>query len=134
MGDGEERDGETSPARSKALSIGELADGSATDSRCVGPSEARIYFCRSDVRYSTVNCLNAFNDGSRISDHAKSAFLGIGYPTILNGSSMLCIPPRQSHEIEEPDKLTAHYEHVPNSVGRHWTGNDPNHKALVCVE
>lgn len=34
----------------------------------------------------TVNCSNAFSDGCQKSEHAKSAFLGIGYPTILNGS------------------------------------------------
>jgi hypothetical protein len=31
--------------------------------------------------------LERFNDGSQLSEHARSAFLGIGYPTILNGSN-----------------------------------------------
>jgi hypothetical protein len=39
------------------------------------------------VPCSTVSCSNAFNDGSQLSEHARSAFLGIGCPTILNGSS-----------------------------------------------
>src|SRR5580658_6038710 len=95
----------------------------------------RTYFRRDTKSRRTATALALRRSaGSQLSEHARSALLGIGYPTILNGFSTLCILPRQSHEIEELDKLTAHYEHVPNSVGRHWTGNDPNHKALVCVE
>jgi len=32
-----------------------------------------------------VSCCNDSNDGSQPSEPAKSAYLGIGYPTILNG-------------------------------------------------
>jgi hypothetical protein len=51
----------------------------------MGQSEALICFFRSDVPRSTVSCSNASNDGSQLSEHARSAFLGVGYPTILNG-------------------------------------------------
>jgi hypothetical protein len=47
---------------------------------------AAVISRRSDVPCSTVSCSNAFNDGSQISEHARSAFIGIGYPTILDGS------------------------------------------------
>jgi hypothetical protein len=49
-------------------------------------AEAPICFYRSDVPRLTVSCSSALNDGSQLSVPAKSAFLGIGYPTILNGS------------------------------------------------
>jgi hypothetical protein len=38
------------------------------------------------VPCSMVSCSNAFNDGSQLSEHARSAFLGIGSPTVPYGS------------------------------------------------
>jgi hypothetical protein len=33
------------------------------------------------------SCSNAFNAGSPLSEHARSTFLGIGYPNVPNGSN-----------------------------------------------
>jgi hypothetical protein len=85
-----------------------LEDGSAKDSTCVGQSEAPICFCKSDVPRLTVSCSSAFNDGSQLSVHARSAFLGIGYPTILNGSNRqvaLAVQKELESRCDEGDRL-----------------------------
>ena len=58
----------------------------ARDNTCVGPSAAPTCFFRFAALFSIVSSYNAISGGFLLSAPGVSAFLGTGYPTVLNGS------------------------------------------------